>query len=68
MWVTAACLGQTEGPLARAPGFVPVACTGFLETYSLNGYLAQPRYIREDIGEMCFSLSGEWMGAGWGNK
>ena len=35
MWLTGVCLGQTEGPLAVAPGFIPTACTGFLGTYSL---------------------------------
>ena len=35
MWLTDAWLGQTEGPLAVAPGFIPTACTVFLGTYSL---------------------------------
>ena len=35
MWLTVAWLGQTEGSLAVAPGFIPAACTGFLGFYSL---------------------------------
>ena len=35
MWLTVAWLRQTEGPLAVAPGFIPTACTGFFNTYSL---------------------------------
>ena len=35
MWLTVAWLRQTKGPLAVAPGFIPTACTGFLDSYSL---------------------------------
>ena len=35
MWLTVVWLEQTEGPLAVAPGFIPIACTVFLGFYSL---------------------------------
>ena len=35
MWLTVVWLGQTEGPLAVTPGFIPTACTSIFGTYSL---------------------------------
>ena len=35
MWMAVVWLGQAEGPLVVALGFVSPACTGFLGSYSL---------------------------------
>ena len=50
--VTVAWLGQTEGPLAMAPGFIPPSCTGFLGTYSLLIYI----FLSLDIVERALVL------------
>ena len=69
MWMTVVWMGQTAGLLAVAPGFIPTACTDFLGSYSLWGYLAQPRYSRkglEPFSKQC--VLDEWMGGEVGGK
>ena len=66
MWVTAAWLGQTEGPLAVTPGFIPTVCIGFfLNPFSFDGHLAQPRYSREGLGPSLKQCALPSLRSGW---
>lgn len=42
-------IGQSLGPLSVAIGFIPSACTRFLESIFLEGSAAGPRYSGEGL-------------------
>ena len=47
-----------------SPEFIPSASTSFLRTYSLDGYIAQPRYSRQVLGPslvQCALPPEEWI-------